>query len=389
MPIPGTGQADYLDLGDWNCVCSMCGRKRKASKMVQNWQGMYRCPEHNEPRQPQDFVRGVSDDQTPPWTQPPGTDQFGVLTYSSDGTGSNISATGGSSTTGPFTIITINPGQTVPIITITNDSLKGGVILNINPGGVVAAILNPDAVPLTIHNWGGGYSLAYLLTIAGGVDVNVYDKAVIAGLPVSAAISIYVYITDAITASSSANGALTWDDSHRWHIGTTFHLINQSTITGANGTGGQGNANGVGSNGGTGGNAVELNGYTVTIVERGTITAGAGGGGGGGAAIGNTIAGTPVSLSGGGGASLGGHQASGNATVEATNGGVSTGGIGAHTDFVGNLSWHIVGDGGNGGSIAQAGTAGNLTATGGSGGVVTITNYTGGTAGSSGIEVNS
>jgi hypothetical protein len=64
------GRADYLLVGDWNAVCSMCGRKRKASTLVKNWQGLWRCPEHNEPRQPQDFVRGVQDIQTPPWNQP-------------------------------------------------------------------------------------------------------------------------------------------------------------------------------------------------------------------------------------------------------------------------------------------------------------------------------
>lgn len=65
------GRADFWQPGDWNATCSMCGRKRKASTMVKNWQGMYRCPEHNEPRHPQDFVRSVADIQTPPWAQPP------------------------------------------------------------------------------------------------------------------------------------------------------------------------------------------------------------------------------------------------------------------------------------------------------------------------------
>lgn len=65
------GQADYFAPGDWNAVCSECGRKRKASQLEKNWQGLYRCPEHNEPRQPQDFVRGVKDDQSVPWAQLP------------------------------------------------------------------------------------------------------------------------------------------------------------------------------------------------------------------------------------------------------------------------------------------------------------------------------
>lgn len=70
MGGPVKGRADYLELGDFNAACSMCGRKRKASQMVKNWQGFYRCPEHNEPRHPQDFVRGQADIQTPPWVQP-------------------------------------------------------------------------------------------------------------------------------------------------------------------------------------------------------------------------------------------------------------------------------------------------------------------------------
>jgi hypothetical protein len=63
------GPADFLELGDYNARCSMCGAKEKASKMVKNWQGLWRHPRCNEPRQPQDFVRGLQDIQTPPWVQ--------------------------------------------------------------------------------------------------------------------------------------------------------------------------------------------------------------------------------------------------------------------------------------------------------------------------------
>lgn len=75
MGIPVRGRADYFAPGDWNASCSMCGRKRKASTLVKNWQGLYRCPEHDEPRQPQDFARGVKDVMTVPWSQPE-TDTF-------------------------------------------------------------------------------------------------------------------------------------------------------------------------------------------------------------------------------------------------------------------------------------------------------------------------
>lgn len=71
-----TGRADKLVLGDWNAVCFECGRKRKASGMKKHWQGYYVCPEHWEPRQPQDFVRAVPEVTTPEWTQAMPADVF-------------------------------------------------------------------------------------------------------------------------------------------------------------------------------------------------------------------------------------------------------------------------------------------------------------------------
>lgn len=76
MAIPGKGRADFWAGGDWNTVCYQCGRKRKATYLKRHWQGYYVCPEHWEERQPQDFVRGVQDIQTPPWTQPMPADVF-------------------------------------------------------------------------------------------------------------------------------------------------------------------------------------------------------------------------------------------------------------------------------------------------------------------------
>ncbi len=65
-----TGRADYLEPGSWNAVCWQCGRKRKSSQLVKNWQGYWVCPEHNEPRHPQEFVRAPETEKPPPWTQP-------------------------------------------------------------------------------------------------------------------------------------------------------------------------------------------------------------------------------------------------------------------------------------------------------------------------------
>lgn len=64
------GRADYWAPGDWNAACALCGHKFKASMLRKHWTGDYRCELCWEPRQPQDWVKAVPDDPTPPWVQP-------------------------------------------------------------------------------------------------------------------------------------------------------------------------------------------------------------------------------------------------------------------------------------------------------------------------------
>ena len=66
--------ADYLELGDWNADCAKCGGKFKASTMRKESAGpglsaMFVCQKCWRPRQPQDFVRGISDNMSVPWVQ--------------------------------------------------------------------------------------------------------------------------------------------------------------------------------------------------------------------------------------------------------------------------------------------------------------------------------
>lgn len=65
------GSADYLVVGDWNARCDRCGKKMKGSQLMTTWQGYKVCPEHWEPRQPQDFVRGITEHPTPPFVRDP------------------------------------------------------------------------------------------------------------------------------------------------------------------------------------------------------------------------------------------------------------------------------------------------------------------------------
>lgn len=68
--------ADNFVLGDYNAICAECGRKKKASTLKKNWKGYYVCPEHWEPRHPQDFARAAPPETPVPWSQPPQADIF-------------------------------------------------------------------------------------------------------------------------------------------------------------------------------------------------------------------------------------------------------------------------------------------------------------------------
>lgn len=57
--------------GDHNAECDQCSWTYKASQLREDWQGLYKCPTCFERRHPQDFVRGVQDDPSPPFARLP------------------------------------------------------------------------------------------------------------------------------------------------------------------------------------------------------------------------------------------------------------------------------------------------------------------------------
>ena len=67
---------NYYKKGDWNAICDRCGFKFKASELKREWTGLMVCPRDWEPRQPQDFVRGVVDDASVEWTRSESLDTF-------------------------------------------------------------------------------------------------------------------------------------------------------------------------------------------------------------------------------------------------------------------------------------------------------------------------
>lgn len=64
------GSKDYFLGGSWNARCDICDFKFKAHELRKRWDGLMVCAKDWEPRQPQDFVRGVRDQQPLPWSRP-------------------------------------------------------------------------------------------------------------------------------------------------------------------------------------------------------------------------------------------------------------------------------------------------------------------------------
>lgn len=173
--------ADYLDLGNYNATCSMCGGKFKASELEKNWQGMYRCWQCNEPRQPQDYVRAVPDIQTPSWVQPRSVrgNGIGYLTVEESETSLDLSTLFNSIYTGlegqlssagiTKVVINIIPGNSSAQVIIT--SLIAGtswpasvtsLVINIGSGAIVIAFTNNSGLPATLNGFNG--TTKYLFT---------------------------------------------------------------------------------------------------------------------------------------------------------------------------------------------------------------------------------
>lgn len=64
------GHRPHFRGGDFLVVCDVSGRTIYASEARHRWDGAIVAKEHWEPRHPQDFVKGVKDDQSVPFSRP-------------------------------------------------------------------------------------------------------------------------------------------------------------------------------------------------------------------------------------------------------------------------------------------------------------------------------
>lgn len=64
------GQSDYYADGQYNVICDLCSKKIKSNDARKTWDNFYVCAHHKEVRNPQDFIRGVMDNQSVPFSRP-------------------------------------------------------------------------------------------------------------------------------------------------------------------------------------------------------------------------------------------------------------------------------------------------------------------------------
>lgn len=216
------------------------------------------------------------------------------------------------------------------------------------------------------------------------VNTNNVNWFTLAGSPAGPVNAILI-VNALIGSTSTSNPAL--DVGTGWAAGSTFTIINSSTIEGMGGQAGNGGRLDVsinGSPGGAGGNAIELRGKTIAYSGSGNAWGGGGGGGGGGGADGCTNGGGG---GGGGGAgnAVGGAGAGGPAFgcgVSGSNGTGGTSSAGGTGGAGGNIGCGAVG--GTGGTGGTPGVAGD----GGANAVGAGTNGSGGDGGAAGKAVN-
>ena len=64
-----TKNQNSLDIGGWSAICDVCGFKYKNSDLRKRWDNLMVCKDDWEIRHPQDFVRGVPDNQNVPYSR--------------------------------------------------------------------------------------------------------------------------------------------------------------------------------------------------------------------------------------------------------------------------------------------------------------------------------
>lgn len=141
------GHADYYDRSSWNAACYECGRKFKGSELVRHWQGYWVCKQHWEPRQTQDFVRGIQENIAPPFVQSQ-TELYPLLVENISTSAAEYQAQ-------------INNGQGNVVINIFEGVTIGNLILTPGVTGTGTVTVNNNGVVTVTNNLPSGIAVVY------------------------------------------------------------------------------------------------------------------------------------------------------------------------------------------------------------------------------------
>ena len=205
-----------------------------------------------------------------------------------------------------------------------------------------------------------GLDAIFALTILSASNVNLRNAAIAAGWNGLYEVVATIPAGNVIQSSTTSVASLTIDGSFPGGV----QLINNGTIIGRGGDGGQGAIRNTrsASAGGGGGTGLAVS-VPVRITNVGTIAGGGGGGGGGGVTSYTVGSGKSTSTGysqGGGGGGGAGFGSGGAGTGNGANGSTTTGGGG------GTNAYDNGGSGGSAGAAGAAGDGGNIA--GGAGG---------------------
>ena len=78
--VQRTKNQNELEIGLWNAECDRCGFKFKNVDLKKEWNGLMTCKDCWEVRHPQDFLRGVPDDSSVPWSRPDSSSEGKIAT---------------------------------------------------------------------------------------------------------------------------------------------------------------------------------------------------------------------------------------------------------------------------------------------------------------------
>ncbi len=67
---------NFLDWGNWNAICDICGFKFKASELRKTWDNLMVCQQDYEIKHPQLTIRVRGDNPAVAWTRPEPDDTF-------------------------------------------------------------------------------------------------------------------------------------------------------------------------------------------------------------------------------------------------------------------------------------------------------------------------